>query len=163
MPTATARRSKRCLPSLTIRISATTRRPSSDGRCVTFAFEPVSLGVSARLLCALAHVMYRLCLTQTRRLSLFVSFSLAVSCHQQVPPLEYIYKFVKAVSDCAQFSAECNIISLVRVERSVIHCLPVCLHALTVRGGIRLLNRDTRKFDCFHARVLRTCDRCRCN
>jgi hypothetical protein len=69
-------------------------------------------------------------------LSLYLSLCvlLAVSCHQQVPPLEYIYKFVKAVSDCAQFSAECNIISLVRVACSPSRCLPVCLHALTVRG-----------------------------
>lgn len=75
-------------------------------------------------LCALAHVMYRLFLTQTRHHSLCSSlslsiFSLAVSFLQQVPPLEYIYKFVKAVSDCAQFSAECNIISLVRDARSL--------------------------------------------
>jgi hypothetical protein len=38
---------------------------------------------------------------------------------KQVPPLEYIYKFVKAVSDCAQFSAECNIIALVFVNRLI--------------------------------------------
>ena len=29
------------------------------------------------------------------------------------PPLEYMYKFVKAICECAQFSAECNVIALV--------------------------------------------------
>ncbi len=32
---------------------------------------------------------------------------------QEVPSLEYIYKFLKAVSDIAQYSSECNIIALV--------------------------------------------------
>jgi hypothetical protein len=52
---------------------------------------------------------------------------------QQVPPLEYIYKFVKAVADCAQFSAECNIISLVFVNR-LIAFTGMSLHACNWRS-----------------------------
>ena len=35
----------------------------------------------------------------------------------EVPSLDFIYGFIKAVHHCAQFSTECNIISLVPISR----------------------------------------------
>jgi len=38
---------------------------------------------------------------------------------RQVPSLTYIYRFLKAIFDCAQFSSECTIISLVYINRLI--------------------------------------------
>eukprot|EP00475_Leptophrys_vorax_P037985 TRINITY_DN6621_c0_g2_i1.p1 TRINITY_DN6621_c0_g2~~TRINITY_DN6621_c0_g2_i1.p1 ORF type:complete len:253 (-),score=53.96 TRINITY_DN6621_c0_g2_i1:641-1348(-) len=44
------------------------------------------------------------------------------------PPLDYVYKFVKAIHHCAQFSTECNTISLIYINRLIAYT-GIPLHA----------------------------------